>query len=121
MTTSPHTIGRALPLSVAHRIMREHGIRHLPVLDGGQIVGLLSERDILLVESLPGTDPTHVSVEEAAVENVFATGPDAPLAEVVESMLERKLGSAVVTDQGHVVGVFTTMDALRALRDLLAA
>jgi CBS domain-containing protein len=41
------------------------------------------------------------------------------VAEVVETMIERKLGSAVVTEDDRVVGVFTTIDALRALRDLL--
>jgi acetoin utilization protein AcuB len=51
----------------------------------------------------------------------FTTSPDTPLADVVETMLERKLGSAVVIDHDHVVGVFTTVDALRALRELLAA
>jgi acetoin utilization protein AcuB len=120
MTPSPLTIGRAQTLSTAQRKMREHAIHHLPVLDGGQIVGLLSERDILLVESLPGTNPTDVRAEEAMVQSVLTTAPDAPLAEVVETMLARKVGSAVVMDGERVVGVFTTVDALRALLDRLS-
>ena len=97
MTDSPHTIGPTRSLAVARRMMLDHGIRHLPVLDGGKIVGLLSERDLLLVESLPGVNPTDVRVEEAMVQNVFTVEPDAPVGEVVETMIERKLGSAVVT------------------------
>lgn len=121
MTPTPHTVGRRQSLTAARRIMREHGIRHLPVLDGGQLVGVLSERDVLLVESLPGTNPTNVYAEEAMVSDVFTTTADAPMADVVEEMVARKMGSALVTDAGRVVGVLTTIDALRALLDLLSA
>jgi acetoin utilization protein AcuB len=120
MSPTPHTIGRAQSLTVARRMMHEHGIRHLPVLDGGRLVGLLSERDVFLVESLPGTNPTDVRAEEAMVQGLLTTSPDAPLAEVVEAMVERKVGSAVVLEGELTVGVLTTIDALRALLDQLA-
>ncbi len=99
--------------------MVQHQVRHLPVLDGGRIVGQLSERDLFLVESLPNVNPTDVRVEEAMVQNVFTVGPDTPVGEVVETMIERKLGSAVVCEGEHVVGVFTTIDALQALHEAL--
>jgi acetoin utilization protein AcuB len=89
------------------------------VLDGGRIVGLLSERDLLLVETVPNVNPTNVRVEEAMVQEVLTVEPDTPVAEVVERMLERKAGSAVVCDGDRVVGVFTTIDALAALHELL--
>jgi acetoin utilization protein AcuB len=119
MTASPHTISPSQPLTIARKTMHNHEIRHLPVLDGGRIVGLISERDLLLVESLPGVNPTDVRVEEAMVQDVFTAAPDEPLAEVVATMVQRKLGSAVVMDGERVVGVFTTIDALRALTSLL--
>jgi CBS domain-containing protein len=78
MTASPHTISTRQSLSIARRTMLEHQIRHLPVLEGGRIVGLLSERDLLLVESLPGVNPTDVWVEEAMVQSVFTATPDEP-------------------------------------------
>lgn len=119
MTAAPHTIGRTRSLASARRMMVDHHVRHLPVLDGGRIVGLLSERDLLLVESLPGVNPTVVHVEEAMVESVFTVPPDTPIAEIVETMIDRKLGSAVVVEGEHVMGVFTTIDALQAFHDLL--
>jgi acetoin utilization protein AcuB len=119
MTHSPHTVGRAQSLSMAERLMRSHGIRHLPVLDGGQVVGILSQRDALLVESIAGTNPTEVQVEEAMVTDVFTAGPQESVAEVVRTMVERKLGSTVVVEDDKVVGVFTTIDALRAFLDRL--
>lgn len=121
MTAGPHTIGPGNSLATARKVMLDYGVRHLPVLDGGRIVGLLSERDLLLVESLPGVNPTDVRVEDAMVQSPFLVPRHAPLAEVVATMAERKLGSAVVTEGEKVVGVFTTVDALRALADALAA
>ncbi len=119
MTATPHTIGRTRSLAAARHLMLEHHVRHLPVLDGGHIVGLISERDLLLVESLPGVNPTEVRVEEAMVQNVFTVEPDAPVGEVVEAMIDRKLGSAVVSEGDRVIGVFTTIDALQAFHELL--
>jgi acetoin utilization protein AcuB len=121
MTPAPHTIGRSQSLTMARRIMHEHGIRHLPVLDGGTLVGLLSERDVFLVESLPGTNPTEVRAEEAMVAEVLTTSPDAPLAEVIQEMVDRKAGSAVVMEGQQVIGVLTTVDAMTALLDRLAS
>ena len=119
MTVAPHTFGRTRSLTAARQMMLDHHVRHLPVLDGGRIVGLLSERDLFLVESLPGVNPTDVRVEEAMVENVFTVEPDAPVGEVVQTMIERKLGSAVISEGDRVVGVFTTVDALQAFHELL--
>jgi acetoin utilization protein AcuB len=121
LTAAPSTVPRNESISVAHRIMRQGGIHHLPVmdLDGAAVIGVLTERDVLLVESLPGTNPTDIRVEEAMVPGPYEVTPDAPLAEVVATLLDRRIGSAIVVDQGQVVGVFTTVDALRALSDLL--
>jgi acetoin utilization protein AcuB len=119
MTPSPFTIGPEGSLAAARELMVGHDVRHLPVLAAGHLVGLLSERDLLLVESLPGVNPGAVRVEEAMVQDVFRVAPDAPIAEVVGTMIDRKLGSAVVMEGEHVVGVFTTMDALATLHELL--
>jgi len=119
MTTSPHTIGDDQPMSVAHRLMREHRIRHLPVLRGSKIVGLVSDRDLNMVETLKDVDPQTVLVGEAMTQDPYQVSPDAALDEVVSTMAESKYGSAIVTQNGKVVGIFTTVDACRAFSDLL--
>ena len=119
MTSGPHTITPTRSLAAARKLMRQHRIRHLPVLEGGHIVGLVSERDLAMVEAIPGVNPTVVRVEEAMVGDVFTVEPGAPVREVADTMIARKLGSAVVIDGERVIGVFTTIDALVALRDLL--
>ena len=119
MTTTPHSIGVEQTLSKAHSMMREHAIRHLPVLHGGRLLGILTERDLRLVESLAGVDPATVTVEDAMSTVVYSVSPEAPLDEVVATMAERRLGSTLVVDGARLVGIFTTTDALVALRDVL--
>jgi acetoin utilization protein AcuB len=119
MTAAPQTIGPTSSLSKAVKTMREHQVRHLPVVDRDRVVGVLSQRDILIMESLPGVNPTEVRVDEAMVKDVFTAAPETPVGEVVETMIDRKLGSTIVAEGGRVLGVFTTTDALRALHDLL--
>lgn len=99
--------------------MRELQIRHLPVLDGGRLVGMLSERDVALVEALGGVDPTAVTVAEAMSTVTYSVRPDAPLDEVVNEMASKKYGSAVVEQNGKIVGILTTVDVCRALAELL--
>jgi acetoin utilization protein AcuB len=120
MTAHPHTVGQEQMMAFAHALMRKHAIRHLPVLHAGKVVGMVSTRDLHLVETLPDVDPEHTSVEEAMSTDVYIVAPEALLTEVAEVMAARKLGSAVVIDHGGVVGVFTTTDALHALAKALA-
>lgn len=121
MSTTPHTIGREQTLSTAHKIMREHRVRHLPVLEGGKLVGVISDRDLALIETLRDVDPSKVTVEDAMTQAPYTVSPDASLDEVVATMAEHRYGSAIILDNGNVVGVFTTVDALTALEDLLKA
>jgi acetoin utilization protein AcuB len=119
MTTTPHSIGAEQTLARAQAMMAEHGIRHLPVLHGGTLLGIVSDRDLHLVESLKDVDPKLITVSDAMSESVYAVGPEAALDEVVMTMAEKKLGSAVVLQNAKVVGIFTTVDACRALGELL--
>ncbi|HEX7703488.1 MAG TPA: CBS domain-containing protein [Kofleriaceae bacterium] len=120
MTRQPWTIRKDATMAQAHTMMRAHAIRHLPVLDGGALVGIVSERDLHLIETLPGGDPAVVTVEEAMVSDIHTAEPDDAVDIVVDHMAERKQGSAVVVDRhGAVLGIFTTIDALRVLADVL--
>ncbi len=120
MTPAVHTIGKEQTLEVAHEMMRRYRIRHLPVLTGGRIAGTLSLRDLHLLETLRGVDPAEVTVEEAMTSDVYVVEPKAELRAVATRMAKDKLGSAIVARAGKIVGMFTTVDALRALADALA-
>lgn len=119
MSVSPVVIGSDRTLAEAHETMRQHGIRHLPVVEGRRLVGIVSQRDLYLLETLRGVDVASEKVSEAMTPDPFTTRSDAPLDEVAREMAEHKYGSAVVVEDGKVVGVFTTVDALRALSTLL--
>jgi len=118
MTKSPQCIGVEQSIATAKSLMRKRRVRHLPVLHGGRLVGLLSLRDIHLVETFRDVDPEEVTVEEAMSAEVYEVPPSAPLVSAAREMAKRKLGSAVVVQSGKVVGMFTTVDALNALASI---
>jgi acetoin utilization protein AcuB len=119
MTTSPHTIGADQTLAHAHAVLREFKIRHLPVLSGGQLTGMITERDLALVETLKDVDPRTILVEDAMSQGVYTVSPEAPLDEVVNEMAAKKYGSAIVVQNNKVVGIFTTVDVCTAFAELL--
>ncbi len=121
MTGSPHAISSRRTLADAHLAMREKGVRHLPVVDEGKLVGVVSQRDLYLLETLRGVDVSRELVEDAMSDEPYVVHPDAELADVAEAMAVHKHGSALVVERTEVVGIFTSTDALRALVSLLRA
>jgi CBS domain-containing protein len=119
MTSCPITIGAEQTLAAAHRAMRARGVRHLPVLRAGELVGVVSQRDLYFLETLAGVDPERVAVAEAMTAQPYAVEPSAPLRRVASEMARRKLGCALVVDRGQVLGLFSTTDALELLAELL--
>jgi acetoin utilization protein AcuB len=118
MTTAVHSVHLETSLEDAHRAMRDRGVRHLPVLDGDKLVGIVSERELELLRSFPMIDMSVASVSDAMPDQTYVVGPDTPLREVVRTMAEKKYGSALVVEDQRVRGIFTTVDAL-AVVDLL--
>jgi len=103
----------------AYERMLEHDVRHLPVLRGEQLVGVLFKSDLKLVQALSREVLRPVQVQSVMVTEYYTVAPDEALDVAAREMSKRKWGSALVLDQGKVVGVFTTTDALRALSDSL--
>jgi acetoin utilization protein AcuB len=120
MTTCPHSIGSDQPLTKAHQMMRQYGIRHLPVLTGGKLVGIISDRDLKFVETFRETDPATMKVEDAFIPEPYTVDPSAPLDEVCSTMAEHKYGSVLVVQNDKLVGIFTWVDALMAFSDQLS-
>jgi acetoin utilization protein AcuB len=120
MTMCPTTIESDATLSNARAAMIELHARHLPVVDAGRLVGILSDRDVELCASLAVDTTSHrePTVAEAMSEVVFTCGPNAHLHAVANEMAKHKVGSAIVVnpdEPSQVVGLFTTTDALCAL------
>ena len=114
MTAAPHTVGVDQLAKHAAELMHEHRIRHLPVLRGGKVVGMVSDRDLRFLFDA-GSDAETMPVEEAMSIEVYTAESGTSARKVAKAMAEQKIGSAVVVEGPKVVGIFTTIDALEAL------
>lgn len=119
MSPCPYFIEHDRPMSAAHELMRSHRVRHLPVCERGRLVGVVTSGDLHLVETLEGVDAAEVSVQEAMTPDPYQVRPNTPLREVVRTMAQHKYGCALVTQGAEIVGIFTTVDALRVCAGLL--
>lgn len=120
MTVGPVSISPASTLDSALRVMSERNVRHLPVVEGGRIVGMLSEREAQLALAILAGG-SRASVEVAMSKDPYSVDHATPLKEVAREMALRKIGSVAVTADGALVGVFTTVDALALLSEVLTA
>lgn len=128
MTPAPVKVEPNAPLREVRRLMAEHGIRHVPVVSGDGLVGIISDRDIQ--EALPSpADPAgttefaaamdRITVCDVMVEQVITVTPRTPLAEALHLMAGDKIGCLLVLEAGRLVGIVTETDALRAYAALL--
>ncbi len=128
MTERVTTIAEDAPLSAALEVMQEQGIRHLPVVDGDRLVGLLSDRDLQalglgLVTDVETYDKLQAKlatrVSEAMSTNLLTVSRVTELGDVADLFIEEKVGAIPVTDGEDLVGIVSYIDVLRAWRDEL--
>ncbi len=118
MTESPVSVPASATIDEAGIIMQEQGVRHLPVVEAGHLVGVLSDRD--LVRSFGSKYSALTRVEEVMTKDPFHVTPETDLLKMLEIMSHNKIGCAVVKNQGgQVVGIFTSTDAIELLCKLL--
>jgi acetoin utilization protein AcuB len=118
MTREPYSVTSTETLAHARSLMLANSIRHLPVIDGERLVGMISDRDLAAIESVPGINLAHVEVARVMSAPLQVWG-EMPLDEVGELMTKRKADCVVVQGGQGVAGIFTTADAITALTDLL--
>ncbi len=109
MTPFPYAIGAEATTREARERMAQHGVRHLPVLAQGKLVGVLSTRDLERAEVRAHAATARVG--DVCHRPAYAVELDEPLDNVLLRMAKERLGSALVLKQGRVVGIFTTTDA----------
>lgn len=118
MVKSPYVCESDWGLQEALDFMTECEIRHLPVVDEGRLIGLISDRDLRAVISLPQAG--MLTVGDIMKQEVFVARRSTPLQEILRTMQERRLGSTViVNDEQEAIGIFTVTDAVGILADLL--
>lgn len=112
MTRQPWTVQIDDSLAVARRMLAEREVKHLPVLDAGIVVGMVTERDLSLAQD-------RLATVADAMLPVHLVDAHTPLGEVLDLMSSSRMDAVVVTDNGHVEGIFTTTDALRVLAEFV--
>ena len=118
MTLAPKVINHDKTLLEASEYMRKLHVRHLPVQKAGKIVGIVSDRDIKLALTLKDQSALGDKVEVALTPNPFFVEPRARVSDVCRIMADDKYGCILVLERGQLVGIFTVVDALRALVDV---
>jgi acetoin utilization protein AcuB len=115
MTRAPRSIEPHQSIDTARAWMDELKIRHLPVRENGEIVGILSDRDLnLLAGGRSVAKP--LTVEDAMISGVRTVNASRSVSDVAREMLDHKIGSVIVTGRdGGLLGIFTDSDALRML------
>lgn len=118
MTPVPKSIGPEVPLSKAQELMAKLKVRHLPVLVGSRVVGLISDRNAKAAALSKWGE--GFTVEDVMMPDPYVVKPSEKVETVLTEMMKYKYGSALVQEKsGEIVGIFTTVDALYLLRQLL--
>jgi CBS domain-containing protein len=122
MTKNLETIEAGEPVRVAALRMRTCNIGSLPVMEGGQLVGMLTDRDITVRCTAMGQDPNTTPVREAMTANVITCEADATL-EVAERLMEDKMVRrlVVVDGQRNPVGILSLDDLATVPEEVLHA
>jgi len=130
MRRSVITIGPDQSLLVARERMRKHSIRRMPVVRDGQLVGMVTDRDVRQAWASPATAlSTHellylldkVTVAQIMTPKVVTVTPDTPLVEAARLLHAHKIGGLPVVEGKRVVGILTETDLLEVLIELLAS
>jgi acetoin utilization protein AcuB len=115
MTPFPWHVDLDDHLGDAREVMRVHSIRHLPVTDGGELVGIVTDHDIGLVENATRVPAEReaLRVRDVCVLDAYVVELSEPLDLVLHEMAERHIHSALVVKRGKLAGIFTTSDVCR--------
>lgn len=120
MTSCPHHVDAKSSLDEVLRIMGLRNVRHLPVVEDGDLVGVLSERDVKLAQFVADTISHTPPAGDIGMQNPYVVSSDTPVSVVAKEMAREKLEYALVADdEGSFVGIFTTTDACRLIHLLL--
>ena len=122
------TIAKDEKMTTAKKILQEKGVRHLPVVDGKKLVGLVTNMDIRKAEASPATSleirELHylldkLKVSEIMTRNVITISPDISIEEATILMHDNKIGCLPVVEEGNLVGIITEDDIMEILIDVM--
>jgi len=113
MTPGPETIQADRPVAEAAKMMKEADAGMIPVMDNGNLLGTITDRDIALRVVAEGKDPQSTPVREIASTNVVTIEPDQDLDEALQLMAKHQVRRLPVVEDGRLVGVLAQADVAR--------
>ncbi len=127
MTSDPLTVTVAETVGKAHELMAENNIRQIPVVNGRELVGIVTDRDVraFLSDALLGEPEVRDRALKTAVGDIMTTEPlfitpDDDLKDAVEMLIEQKFGAIPVVDEAEgLVGIVSYVDVLRSYLERL--
>ncbi len=128
MNTNLVTITKEERMTAAKKILKEKNIRHLPVVEGKKLIGLVTNMDIRKAEASPATSleirELHylldkISVGEIMTRNVITISPDISVEEAATLLHDNKIGCLPVVEDGALVGMLTEDDVMEILIDVM--
>ena len=118
-TPNPITASEEASVEDLSTLMQENGIRHVPIVRGGNVVGVVSERDLRLIAGLKLAEKNFVRAADIMAPNPVMVDREDSLDDVAFEMSEKKIGSVMVMDEDNeLYGIFTATDALNALIEI---
>jgi len=129
MTPNPITVEPTCSVAKAHRLMQEHGVRHLPVIDQSNLVGIITRGDILeayasnsgRLDLFPSDDPWSATpVAELMTPNPVTIDPNTTVLEAADLMFQHDIGSLPVVEEGRLIGIITETDIFHLVVRMLA-
>jgi acetoin utilization protein AcuB len=111
------TIKKDATVSNAINLMKKHSIRHLPVVEQGELLGWVTERDIR--EAYLASLIEQVSMGDIMMKDPITVSPDANLEEAAELLYRHEIGGLPVVDKGKLVGVITVADIMAAFIEVM--
>ena len=127
MMGSPVMLKPEDTLDLANDVISLGRIRHIPIVDDGRLVGIITERDLIgaaasqifgLKQKNKSALLKSVSIKEIMKKRVVTAAPDTPIKDIAHLMAEKKIGCVPVVSAGAVVGLVTTTDILRYVEGL---
>lgn len=130
MTPNPYAMSLRSTVRQLLRSLAEADVRHLPIVDDGALVGIVSDRDLRGISSVvedalerPGTAQEALAQPASSVmtSDVITVHPESDVSEAIDLMIEHRVGALPVVepDSTKLVGIVSYVDALRAARDLV--
>lgn len=119
MTPFPHSVEIDAPVARAREIMRQYDMLHVPVEEGGELVGVATHLDIERRVAAAGGEESAIHVRDVYVGDPYVVDLNTPLDRVLYEMADRQVDATLVVRKGKLVGVFTVMDACRLLAQLV--